>query len=436
MRFPLRRRERVVAAAIAVQLLAAVPSALVIGPAGARGASGRLSNADAVRHDGARTAAVRALLARRSDAVMAHDRQEWLADVDPTQTAFLAQQATVFDRLQAVRFARWSYEVDATSEQPPNGELDAKRGTWWAPDVALRYEIAGYDTVPTEEDQGFTFVQRDDRWYLAADDDFADRPTQRDLWDTGQVRVTIGRRCLVLAHPSGAGMAALALDECDAAVPRVTAVWGTGWAQKVVLEVPDTSAELQQLVADIGDVSNVAAVATAELVDPSTGYHPVGDRVLVNPKSFRDLGAVGRRVVLTHEVTHVATRSATGPYVPTWMVEGIADYVGFLHAGVPLSLSAEELRKAMRSGHVPTQLPPDSAYQGGRADLAATYEESWLAVSLIVQRYGLAAMLRLYRDVGAGRSPSSLELAFATDLHTTVPAFTQAWTASLRQQLL
>jgi hypothetical protein len=435
VRFPLRRRERAVAAAIVVQLLAAVPTALTLGPSGGSAAHGRLAHADAVR-DSARASAIRALLARRSDAVRTHDRQEWLADIDPNQTAFLAKQATVFDRLQAVQFASWGYAVDPTNEQPPSDELSAKRGSWWAPDVALRYEIAGYDSVPTEEDQGFTFVQRDGRWYLAADDDFPDRRTQRDLWDTGEVRVTRGVRCLVLAHPQGAGMAALALRECDAAVPRVTAVWGTGWAQKVVLLVPDTSAELQQLVADIGDVSNVAAVATAELVDPSTGYHPVGDRVLVNPKSFRDLGPVGRRVVLTHEVTHVSTRGATGPYEPTWMVEGIADYVGFLHSGVPLSLSALELRKAMRAGHLPTRLPPDSAYQGGRADLAATYEQSWLAVSLLVKRYGLATVLRLYRDIGAGESKSALDLAFAKDLHTTVAAFTATWAASLRQQLL
>lgn len=436
MRLPLRRAERAVAAGLALQLLVAVPAALTRAPTAAGGSGTRASRADAVRHDTDRTQAVTALLARRSDAVKAHDRQEWLADLDPTQTAFVTQQAAVFDRLQGLRFSSWAYVVDPTSEQPHTDALDARRGTWWAPDVALRYSIAGYDSVPTEEDQGFTFVERDERWYLAADADFAARRTQRDLWDTGPVRVTAGTRCLVLAHPRGAGMAALALKECDAAVPRVTAVWGSGWAQKVVLLVPDSSAELQRLVLDVGDVSNVAAVATAELIDASTGYHPVGDRVVVNPKNFRDLGPVGRRVVLTHEVTHVATRAATGPSLPTWMVEGIADYVGFLRAGVPLALSALELRKAMRAGHVPRSLPPDSAYQGGRADLAATYEQSWLAVSLIVQRYGLPAMLKLYRDIGKGRSASAVDLAFATDLHTTVAAFTAAWVASLRRQLL
>ena len=50
---------------------------------------------------------------------------------------------------------------------------------------------------------------------------------------------------------------------------------------------------------------------THHLVDPSTGYHPVGDRVLVNPKSFRDLGPVGRRVVLTQNSGTIALELMT-----------------------------------------------------------------------------------------------------------------------------
>jgi hypothetical protein len=439
VRSPLRRAERAVAGAIAVQLLAAVPATVSLRPTTHHGQASAVSRADAVRKgDVARTSAVEALLARRARAVLHRDKRAFLADLDPTQQAFVARQSAVFDHLTAVRFGGWRYEVDASSEQPRTPAIDKLRGSWWAPDVVLRYSIAGYDQVPTEEPQGFTFVQRGHRWFLAADTDFAKtgHPTQRDLWDLGAVRVTKGPSCLVLAHPGSAAMAALALTECDAAVPRVTAVWGTRWLRRVVLVVPATVTELQQLVPDVGDVSNIAAVATAELIEPNTGYHPVGDRVVVNPKSFKELGPLGRRVVLTHEVTHVASRSATGPREPTWLVEGLADYVGFLHTNLPLSLSALELRKAMRAGHVPTALPADSAFQGGRADLAATYEQSWLAVSLLVDTYGRAKVLSLYRDIGAGDSPAAVDLAFARDLHTSVAAFTRRWTANLKRRLL
>ncbi|MFN2537461.1 MAG: hypothetical protein ABR549_04815 [Mycobacteriales bacterium] len=439
MRSPLRRAERAVAAAIALQLLLAVPSALALGPSGHASEAVAANRAQAVRQaDADRALAVRALLACRAEAVLDRDKAAFLADLDPTQRRFLAQQSAVFDNLTALRFSGWRYELDVADERPHTPALDAARGTWWAPRVALRYSIAGYDRTPTQEEQGLTFVQRQHRWYLASDSDFASsgHPSQRNLWDTGTLRVTRGRFCLVLAHPAGAGMAALAQRECDAAVPRVTAVWGTDWLRRVVLVVPDTATELKQLVPDVGDLSNIAAVATAELFDPGTGYHPVGDRVIVNPKNFRRLGPVGRRVVLTHEVTHVASRGVTGPHAPTWFVEGLADYVGFLHVDIPLSLSASELRKAMRAGHIPTALPADSAFSGGRADLAATYEQSWLAVTLIAERYGRATMLKLYRDIGTGTRADALDVAFAKDLHTTVGAFTRSWTASLKHRLL
>jgi hypothetical protein len=428
----LRRAERAVAGAIALQLLVAVPAVLTLEPApGKRAATTR---ADVVRGAEERTEAIKALLARRAHAVVTRDKDAFLADLDPSQDSFRRQQEAVFGRLSQLTFSGWRYELNASDEQDHTAALDKARGTWWAPDVELRYEIAGYDSTPTEEDQGFTFVHRDGRWYLAADADFPQRPTQRDIWDLGDLSVTTGRSCLVLAHPSGAGMAALALRECDAAVPRVTAVWGSGWSRRVVLLMPDTVAELRRLVPDVGDVSNVAAVATAELVDATTGYHPVGDRVIVNPGAFRELGPVGRRVVLTHEVTHVATRSATGPYVPTWLVEGIADYVGFLHTDIPLSLSALELRKAMRAGRIPSQLPTDRAFTGGRSDLAATYEQSWLAVTLLVKTYGLGATLRLYRDIGKGTG--DIDGAFEDDLHTSVAAFTKSWSSALKRALL
>ncbi|MCU1599807.1 MAG: hypothetical protein JWO22_516 [Frankiales bacterium] len=425
------------AAAIALQLLVALPVVAARGSDDSRPSSPGSGTNAAPARDADRTAAVEALLKRRADAVLHRNKGAFLADLDPTQSRFLLKQAAQFEHLRSVRFSGWSYAVDASSEQEHTPALDAARGTWWAPDIELHYSLAGFDTSPTEEDQGFTFTQRDGRWYIAADADFlkTGRPTQRDLWDTGDVQVTKGTSCLALAHPGGAGMAALALHECDLSVPRVTAVWGTGWSRKVVLVIPDTPAELQTLVPDIGDVSNIAAVATAALVDQQHGYHPVGDRVVVNPDNFRDLGPIGRRVVLTHEVTHVASRAATGPEIPTWFVEGIADYVGFLHTDIPLSLSALELRKAIRAGHVPTHLPDDAVFKGGRADLAASYEQSWLAVRLMVRTYGQARMLELYRDIGDGTSSGAIDVAFAKDLHTSVDAFTRASIADLKRQL-
>ncbi len=434
-----RRVERFLAAAVSAQLLVAGAVAVGLQPGhtakAASRPSGRVVNG---RTDvQVRTAAVQALLQRRATAVLRKDRRGFLATVDPLSAAFRGRQARLLDALHDVPLASWAYDLDTDLERGHTAALDARWGTWWAPDLTLRYALKGFDERPTVQPQGLTFVRRGTRWYVGSDVDFATsgHPTTRDLWDGGPVVVVRGAACLVLSHPGNAPLARSLVSDCDAAVPRVTAVWGTAWSRKVVLLVPDTTAELARIVPDAGELGQIAAVATAELLDPSAGYHPVGDRVLVNPSNFRELGSIGRRVVLTHEVTHVASRRATGAQVPTWLVEGLADYVGYQGVRVPLSLSAQELGAEVRAGRVPRALPVDAAFAGSRKDLAQTYEQSWLAVVLIARTYGQPALLRVYRDTGADPTDGSLGRALARDLHTTLFAFTGAWRADLRRQL-
>jgi hypothetical protein len=433
---PRRRLERLVALALAVQLTVGVVAALRLQPTSGRPVPDTRTRAANARNlVPGRTSQVEALLAARATALLQRDRQAFLATVDPHATTFLARQGVVFDNLAGVPLASWHYDVDPTQQRPHTTVLDTLRGTWWAPDVTLRYALVGYDRSPTLQPQGLTFVQRLGHWYVAADDDFTTSPTARELWDGGPVQVGRGTSCLVLGHPRSARLIRSLTGECDQAVPRVTAVWGTGWSRKVVLLVPDTTAELARLVPDAGDLSQIAALATAELVSPGSGYHPVGDRVLVNPHTFSSLGPLGRRVVLTHEVTHVASRRSTGLQLSTWFVEGLADYVGYHGVQVPLALAAEELRGDVREGRVPARLPLDGDFDGARKDLAQTYEMSWLAVVLMAQRYGQAAMLRVYRDTGADTRTGALDRAMRKDLHVTLSAFTRTWRADLRARL-
>lgn len=435
-----RRVERVLAVGLSAQLLVAGVAAVELQPGPSSKVASRPVAVQVVNGRAdvqARTASVRALLHARATAVLRKDRLGFLATVDPLSAAFRGRQAKLVDALHDVPLASWSYELDATHDRAHTAALDAHWGTWWAPDVTLRYALESFDQRPTVQPQALTFVRRGTRWYVGSDDDFATsgHSTTRDLWDGGAVVVVRGVACLVLSHPGHAALARSLVDDCDAAVPRVSAVWGRGWSRRVVLLVPDTTRELARIVPDSGELGQIAAVATAELLAPSTGYHPVGDRIIVNPSNFRELGSVGRRVVLTHEVTHVASRGASGAQVPTWLVEGLADYVGYQGVRVPLSVSAEELRADVRAGRVPRALPVDAAFAGSRKDLAQTYEQSWLAVVLIARTYGQPALLRLYRDTGADTADGSLGRAMVRDLHTSLLAFTMDWRADLRRRL-
>src|SRR4051794_28498663 len=77
--------------------------------------AGRQAAADrsAVVAAQARAAAIRGVLARRSDAVMTHDRAEWREVLDPQHPTFVRHQMRVFDNLQQVPFGSWAYDFNA-----------------------------------------------------------------------------------------------------------------------------------------------------------------------------------------------------------------------------------------------------------------------------------------------------------------------------------
>jgi hypothetical protein len=160
----------------------------------------------------------------------------------------------------------------------------------------------------------------------------------------------------------------------------------------------------------------------AELTgDP--GQRPVGNRIIVNPANFRRLGTNGRRVVLTHETTHVATRDASRPGIPTWLVEGFADYVGYLGTGLGPRAICQELATDVRAGRAPASLPRDDAFTGGNARLAQAYEAAGLAARLVVERAGEDGLVELYERAGT----DGIATALHEVLGTTPEAFTKAW---------
>jgi hypothetical protein len=222
-----------------------------------------------------------------------------------------------------------------------------------------------------------------------------------------------------------------------AAVPRVTAVWGPHWARRVVVQVPSTQRELGLLTGDRGDLSRIAALTTAEVSATRGRPKPVGDRVTINPRVWPTLSRVGAAIVLTHELTHVASRADTGSQTPRWLAEGFADYVGFRGEGLPVTSAAAELARAVRAGHLPSRLPADVDFSSNARGLARSYELSWLACRDIARRYGQPALVRFYRTVGTSHRATAQAVAVALHrvLGLTPSQFTVQWRAYVRAQL-
>jgi len=389
-----------------------------------------------------RHAAVSELLRRRAAAVLSRNRRAFAALLDPAQKAFVRDQVAVFDNLREVPLAAWRYRSDDHDQASRvSGLADRYRADEvYAPRVVLAYRLRGFDQRPNELDQHFTFVRRGGRWLLAADRDF-DRPghrTARELWDYGSVDAVRGRRTLVLGLRGRNGFLRLLARETDAAVPRVSEVWGSDWSRRVVIVVPTTQRQVSAMVGDAAHLSQIAALAVAQVEEKDGIYRSSGNRVIVNPPNFNQLGSLGRRIVLTHEVTHVAARDATGPHVPAWLVEGLADYVGYLGAGVSTDSAARELRADVRAGRVPAHLPTHKDFHGGNKRLAQAYEGSWLACRLIVERTSRAKLVRFYRTLGRARTGTEAQAvrrAMRSVLDTTPESFTRAWRAYLKAQL-
>jgi hypothetical protein len=382
--------------------------------------------------------AIKAVLDARAHAVLAHDRAGFLAGLDPQSTDFRNQQATVFDNLAGVPFASWSYELDTQHETAiPAAALARYAGSAsWMPDVELDYALTGFDDSPTPVREYFTFVRREQHWYLAADTD-ADAlklHTGRLPWDFGPVTARRGTHSLVLGHPQSASLITKLVALADEAVPAVSKVWGTDWSQKVVVVVPATADELGRILDDTTDMSQIAAVTTAELPSDTP---PVGARVIVNPATFDHLPQLGKRVVIRHEITHVASRALTTKGTPTWLAEGFADYLGYLDSGVSVRSAARELGNDLRGGTPVGDLPTNDDFGATNGKLAQSYEKAWMACRFIVDKAGQAGLVRFYRTVGtaSGEPDAAVSAGLRTVLNMTTEQFTADWRNYVEQQL-
>ncbi|GAA4188993.1 hypothetical protein [Microbispora amethystogenes] len=210
----------------------------------------------------------------------------------------------------------------------------------------------------------------------------------------------------------------------------VTRVWGAHGGAVVL--VPRTE-EQAALLAAPAVVGGLAAVAT-------------GDRVIVQPAAFARLSAIGRQVVVTHELTHVA---ASGPRaVPMWLLEGFADYVGYLDSGLPVHAVAAELAADLRAGGgagadadreagtgagtgagAPLARLPEPADFAARP--AQAYEEAWLACRYVAARFGERRLVALYR--AALREDA--DTALRNVLGLTTAELTRLWRSSVRAEL-
>jgi hypothetical protein len=343
--------------------------------------------------------AIQRMLDRRAAALLDRDAGGFLAAADPHAPRYRAEQRRVFRNLADVPLKGWQYQLTRTSAVEP----DLGEGRHVAAEVRLRYRFKGYDfTAPLTELQRLTVTERHGHWYVASEEPRAASggSPARQLWDQGRVQVVRGRYSLVL----GVGQNTRRLREiagtADRAVPAVDDAWRGRWGHRVIVLVPRSLEEMGELLgAPAAGYRGIAAVSTSDT--DAHGRTPA-DRVIVNPEAYGLLGELGRRVVLTHETAHTATRAETSPATPLWLSEGFADWAGYRHSGRTYRETAPVLSREAAVGRLPKHLPRDGdfAFDGSGDQLARAYEGAWLACQLIADRWGEDSLRKLYRAVG------------------------------------
>ena len=313
----------------------------------------------------------------------------------------MARQRAFFDRVTELPLA--SYRLVAAWDR--YGDLVRRSDAAAYPGVDRvsiplieeRYRIRGFDPKPAVEDTYFTFVKRDGSWLIAEDSDLDDLTlySGRHLWDFGDIEQERDGHLLQLSHSGVTSHDYLGLAE--QALARVERFWSARWHRNTILLIPDDEDELRRLIQATFDLDDFVAFAYST-VDLSHDIDYTGHRIIVNPGAFAGRSEETVTAILAHEMLHVASRHVAGPFIPIFVDEGIADFVG--NAGNPSALGF--LESEVASGVFDGRLPEDFQFTvGSGTDIYRSYQKSHSAIRFFVDRWGLAAFIKFYRRLGA-----------------------------------
>ncbi len=170
--------------------------------------------------------------------------------------------------------------------------------------------------------------------------------------------------------------------DLDEAVTAVERFWGTDWPREIVVVATDSPEQFaaQAHLDPRGEWKDIAAVAVADEVDPGS-RRAVGRRIVLAPGASA-MSDQALRIVLTHELFHLAARADTALDAPRWLTEGVADFVARPAAPLPPGAGAG------------TALPSDAELDG--PDRSGGYDRAWWFARFVADTFGVDGLRRLY----------------------------------------
>jgi hypothetical protein len=339
--------------------------------------------------------AVRALTAARAKAEIAHDRDAYLATIDPqAPAAFRDAQLKSFDGLSSLPVKTLTYDVRTDLIGDLTRAVDAKKyggAPVFLPQTvrALQFDLDA--DFPGLDDMWWTYVQRDGRWFVGGNDDVSDLGlvASQQMWDIGPVVTARGPHVLLIAHPGNQDRAQSLVDTTESALATLAPRWTLPWAGHLVGFVPNSPDELTTIIQATVDVTKFVAFVSYAF-EPET-LKATAPRLYVQDTNLSTYGSAQQTETLVHEFTHAAGAGYTSPFTPAWVQEGMADWIAGNEA--PPTAPTPQLGAA----------PPrnDEFGAGSQTQIVRAYRDSRSLIAELASLKGSGAPFDFFKSLGA-----------------------------------
>jgi hypothetical protein len=235
------------------------------------------------------------------------------------------------------------------------------------------------------------------------------RPSAPAQWPAQTRELSDGRTVQLVNEGGQRGDALLKRVSTDipAAIEAVVRFWGPDVERDIVVVATGSEEDFvrRARLDPQRRWSDIAAVAVADSVD-LTAQRAAGQRIVLAPEAVT-MSDSALRIVLAHELFHLAARPYTALDAPRWFTEGVADFVARPPDALPRGASAG------------TALPVDAELDVAGPARAAGYDRAWWFARFVAADFGVDGLRRLYTEAaGAGRTdfPTAVRAALGTDI--------------------
>jgi hypothetical protein len=270
------------------------------------------------------------------------------------------------------------------------------------PQVTLEIQLQGYDAVPVQRTLGFAFSFDGGRTTIVSDRTARGTPLflgNPQPWDLTAITVKHSGGVLGIFDRSTAASAPTLMGAVHEGIAYLDRTLPFSWSDHVVVYSVADKRVLRSFT-DVpgGSIEHLGALTFPTYVAARGHSHVASTRMLVMPSSVAAgqpfLGRITR-----HELSHVAI----GPRddgSPTWVSEGIAEYLGARE--IPRGKRIIATEALARAQGVVEGMPASDDFND--SDQEWHYALSWMAVDYIASTYGEGRMWELMDAMHNGGS--------------------------------